>query len=239
MKTLFTGLLLCTTLFLKSQTSPEPCFYVHTTGALPFLEYGLGDDRLGGAKMGYLDSNILLKVVDSFANDYKVQLSERHSAYIAKSNVKPAYNVIGKPYYLSGNWKVYGDSLYDFVMISLDEKLPYRSRQQINPSRIELDIFGATSNTNWITQLKSNKEIKNVYYEQLEDDVLRATIELRHVQHWGHSLYYDSTGKRLVLKIKRQPAVADVRNLKIAIDAGHGGDNAGASGIVHGGLEKE
>ena len=34
-------------------------FLVKTTGALPFLKYGLGEDRLGGAKMGFLDSNIV------------------------------------------------------------------------------------------------------------------------------------------------------------------------------------
>ena len=36
-----------------------------TTGSLPYLEYGLGVDRLGGAKMTYLDTNIVVKVVDS------------------------------------------------------------------------------------------------------------------------------------------------------------------------------
>jgi N-acetylmuramoyl-L-alanine amidase len=29
-----------------------------TTGLLPYLEYGVGDDRLGGAKMTCLDTNV-------------------------------------------------------------------------------------------------------------------------------------------------------------------------------------
>jgi N-acetylmuramoyl-L-alanine amidase len=58
-------------------------FTGRTTGLLPFLEYGLGDDRLGGAKMTYLDSNIVMKVVDSVKDDYKVQLSAYHSAWLA------------------------------------------------------------------------------------------------------------------------------------------------------------
>jgi hypothetical protein len=40
----------------------------------------LGEDRLGGAKMGFLDSNILLRVVDSSGTDYKVMLSANHHA---------------------------------------------------------------------------------------------------------------------------------------------------------------
>jgi N-acetylmuramoyl-L-alanine amidase len=239
MKPLFSFFLLLFSFSLQSQTVSKKFFFVHTIGKLPFLEYGLGDDRLGGAKMTFLDSNVLLKVVDSSGRDYKVQLSRNHSAYIAKENVAITPNLIERPYYLTGNWKVYGDSTADFVMMTLDERLPYRSQQQINPSRIVIDVFGATSNTNWITQLRSNREIKDVYYEQTEDDVYRAVIELKHNQHWGHSIYYDSTGTRLVLRVKRQPGVLDIKKLKIAIDAGHGGDNAGAEGINKKGLEKD
>ena len=53
-----------------------------TTGELPFLEYGLGADRLGGAKMGLLDTSIVLKIVDSTVINYKVQLSTAHYAWI-------------------------------------------------------------------------------------------------------------------------------------------------------------
>ena len=93
--------------------------------------------------------------------------------------------------HLTDSWKVIGDSLFDYVTIQLDEKLPYTSRMEINPSRIVVDIFGATSNTNWITQLDSAKEIKNAWYEQPEDDVMRVFIELNHHQHWGYSIYYE------------------------------------------------
>lgn len=222
-----------------AQDIPPKYFLAKTTGKLPFLKYGLGDDRLGGAKMTFLDSNIVLKVVDSFGIDYKVQLSKNHAAYIDKQSLQRLPGKIPPPYYLTSSWKVYGDDKYDYVNINLDEKLPYKSQQQINPSKIVLDIFGATSNTNWITQLKTTREIKNVYYEQTEDDVFRVTVELKHSQHWGYSIYYDTTGKRLVLQIKRQPAVLDIKKLRIAVDAGHGGDNSGASGVTSNVLEKE
>src|ERR1051326_4875232 len=151
-----------------------------TTGILPFLEYGLGDDRLGGAKMTYLDSNIVMRVVDSVKDDYKVQLSGYHSAWLAKTSFKQdSFNHL-QSYHLTGNWKVYGDEKYDYVTVSLDERLPYRSIQEVNPSRIIVDVFGVTSNTNWITQLSTAKEIKNAYYEQTEDDVFRVFIDLKH-----------------------------------------------------------
>jgi N-acetylmuramoyl-L-alanine amidase len=220
-----------------SQNKSPGFFYVRTTDSLPFLKYGLGEDRLGGAKMTYLDSNVILKVVDSSQTYYKVQLSQLHSAYIDKSNVSKAGGGEHE-HHLTGSWRVYGDSLFDYVTIQLDEKLPYRSIQEIHPAEIVVDIFGATSNTNWITQLSSVKEIKNAWYEQPEDDVMRVFIEIRHQQHWGYSIFYDDFNK-LTIRVKRQPPVLNLKKLVIAVDAGHGGTNIGATGITTNIQEKD
>lgn len=220
-----------------SATGRSQAFYGRTTGPLPYLNYGLGEDRLGGAKMTYLDSNVLVKVVDSVRDDYKVQLSQAHFAYLPKASFKRDSAIRPYPFNLTGSWKVYGDSAYDYVNLSLTEKLPYRSVQQINPSRLVVDVFGATSNTNWINQLQTVQEIKNVWYEQMEDDVFRVFIELKHQQHWGYFIAYQNN--TLQIRIKRQPASLKLKDLKIAIDAGHGGSNAGASGLKSKVLEKE
>jgi N-acetylmuramoyl-L-alanine amidase len=223
--------------------SQDSLWLARTSGRLPFMEYGIGDDRLGGAKQGYLDSNVVVRVVDSFNTDYKVRLSAQHYAYIAKASLvlmgKQANRPVPHNPHLSGSMKVYGDTASDFVTIGLDERLPYRSFQLIDPSRVAVDIFGVTSNTNWISQFHTAKEIKNTWYEQVEDDVLRIYIELKHPQHWGYAISYDSTGRRMVIRIRRQPALLDIRKLRIAIDAGHGGDNSGASGVTSRVLEKD
>lgn len=219
-----------------SAQQPLNFFTGKTTGTLPFLEYGLGEDRLGGAKMTYLDTGIVLKVVDSTIINYRVQLSQNHFAYLNKMSFKRDSAIKQAPYYLTSSWLVNGDDKYDYVTITLDEKLPYRHMQQINPSRIVVDIFGATSNTNWITQRSSATEIKSAYHEQPEDDVFRVIIELNHPQHWGYSIYY--LGKKLVIKVKRQPRETDIEKMRIAVDAGHGGDNSGATGVSTKILEK-
>lgn len=228
---LFFCLLIATT---AAQSQPV---YGRTTGKLPYLNYGLGEDRLGGAKMGYLDSNVLVKVMDSTKDDYKVQLSGAHFAYLPKTAFRPDTAIRLQPFYLTNSWKVWGDSAYDYVTVSLTEKLPYKSLQQTDPSRIVVDVFGAASNTNWITQLKTVKEIKNVWYEQVEDDVFRIFIELRHRQHWGYAVSYRNNA--LQIKVKRQPESLKIKDLKIAIDAGHGGTNNGATGVTTNINEKE
>jgi N-acetylmuramoyl-L-alanine amidase len=229
MRLFFTTLFIFIAFNCLAQTTAKNSFFVRTTDSLPFLKYGLGEDRLGGAKMTFLDSNVLLKVVDSSLDNYKVQLSTLHAAYIEKTKVYK----IGEQkdqYHLTDSWSVYGDSLFDYVTVKLDEKLPYKSEMEIHPTRIILTIYGAVSNTNWITQLTTAKEIKNVWYEQPEDDVMRVIIELKHNQNWGYRIYY-GLNNRLTVRVKRQPAILDFKHIKIAIDAGHGGENIGATGI--------
>jgi N-acetylmuramoyl-L-alanine amidase len=223
--------------------SQDSILIARTTGPYVFMEYGIGDDRLGGAKIGFLDSNIVVKIVDSFNTDYKIRLSTQHYAYIAKSSLAitgreaawpaPRHNV-----HLTGSIRVFGDSASDYVTLALGSRFPYRSMQLLDPSRVAVDVYGVTSNTNWITQLRTAKEIRNTWYEQVEDDVFRIYIQLRHPQHWGYAISYDSVSSLLKIRIRRQPPL-DIRRLRIAIDAGHGGDNIGATGRESKIMEKE
>lgn len=199
-----------------------------TTGRLAHLEYGLGEDRLGGAKIGYLDSLVQLQVIGKIGNDYKVQLAPGRIAYIPDDQVTLMPKGSFTPASLTGNVSVYGDEKYDYVSLSLGTRLPYQSFQELDPSRLVVDVYGATNNSNWITQLQTAKEVSHVDYEQLADGIFRLKIGLKHAQHWGHSLYYK--GNTLVIRVKQQPKDLSLQNLTIAIDAGHGGSNTGAGG---------
>ncbi|MBS1752645.1 MAG: N-acetylmuramoyl-L-alanine amidase [Ferruginibacter sp.] len=199
-----------------------------TKGRLSHLLFGLGTDRLGGAKIGYVDSAVQLNIIGKVDKLYKVKLSKTRTAYIDDDAVDFLPKGTFTPESLTNRWTVYGDSVYDYVQLGLSVKLPYQGFQIINPSRIVVDVFGATNNTNWITQLENVKEIKNVYYEQVEDGIFRITIELKHTQHWGYSIYYK--GNILTIRVKHQPKDLSLNKLTIAVDAGHGGSNTGAGG---------
>ena len=234
-KTFFISLLL----FISSTSFSQNYFLAKTSGKLPSLLYGVGEDRLGGAKMTYIDTNVILRVLDtSKPNACKIQLSKNRIAYIERQYFTPDSTVKEKPFYLTGNFKVFGtDTCHDIVTINLEEKLPYRSWMQTEPAAIQIEIFGSQSNTNWITQLPSTLgEIKNVYYNQTNEDVMQVTIELKHKNHWGYSINY--VKNQLVIKVKKQPDNLNIKCLKIAIDAGHGGTNLGAVGATTNILEK-
>ncbi|WP_262247458.1 N-acetylmuramoyl-L-alanine amidase [Parapedobacter soli] len=205
------------------------------TGHAP-LFYGLGSDRLGGAKMGHLDSLVKLEVTGKMGDMYRVRLSGQAQAYIPVSSLRLQEGVHFRPYSLTGSWSITSDSTYDFVRIGLGERLPYTHVVQQHPTRIVVDVYGAVSNSNWITQKEGLRAISNVWYEQVSKDVFRVFIELKEKQLWGYHVGYEKN--MLVIRVKPQPDRLDLRGLTIAVDAGHGGSNRGASGMT-GVLEKE
>jgi N-acetylmuramoyl-L-alanine amidase len=217
-----------------SAQDPVPS-YIITAGKLPQLAYSSGEDRLGSAKMGYIDTLIPMKVIDSVKNLYKVQLSSYHYAFIEKTYTQPIPDTT-LPIVLCESWRVIGGDEFDSVSFSLNGRVAYKTWMEIDPSRIKIELYNVQSNTNWITQLSSAKAVKNVWYEQTENDVLQITIELVKQQHYGYKIGYN--GKSLLLTIRRVPSTANIKNMTIAIDAGHGGTNLGASGTASGILEK-
>ncbi|HEX8278515.1 MAG TPA: hypothetical protein VF540_07460, partial [Segetibacter sp.] len=75
--------------------------YGRSKGKLTMLGYSLGEDRLGGAKAGYIDTGILLQITDSVRDMYKVSLSRLHNAWISKADFRPDTSFQIKPYYLT------------------------------------------------------------------------------------------------------------------------------------------
>ena len=59
-----------------------------TKGGLAYLNYGLGENRLGGAKLGYLDSLVVLHVVGRAAGQYRVQLAAGQQAWVPAEVVR-------------------------------------------------------------------------------------------------------------------------------------------------------
>ncbi len=169
-----------------------------------------------------------LAITGKQRHQYRVALTENQEAWIPENQVDLQSAGTAPPFSLTGSWSVYGDSKFDYVTIGLNDRLPYCSFQEFSPSRIQVDVYGAVSNSNWITQQLTAKEIANVWYRQVEKDVFRITIELRHRQVWGYDVSY--RGTMLVVRVRRQPERLRLKSLTIALDAGHGGSNDGAIG---------
>lgn len=213
-------------LFYTPLVSAQSSWIGRTIGDLPYLEYSDGMVRLGADKMSFIDTNIRIEVIDSVENRYKVKLSQNWEAYLPKRFVKRDFTEKIASEILSGSWHLTAKDDNDILTVSLPERLPYRSYQLVDPNKIIVDVFGVTTNTTWITQLRKAKIVKNIYREQVDKDVYRIHIELLGKQNWGYAINY--INKSLKISVKHAPEKKGIKNLFIAIDAGHGGSAKGA-----------
>jgi N-acetylmuramoyl-L-alanine amidase len=211
--------------------NPAQPLYGFTKNRNSSLSYGLGEDRLGAAKMGTLDSLVRVQVNGKIGRDYRVKLSNTLNAYIPVQQVQLEGPSTYTGESLTSSWSVSGDDAqgqYDYVRVAVGQRLPYTSYMDVSPNRLVVDIYGAVSNSNWITQHRTLREVTNVQYQQVGSDVFRVIIDLKHPQAWGYGISYQ--GNSLVVKIKRQPEKLKLKHLTIAVDAGHGGTSTGATG---------
>ena len=203
------------------------------TGRKPFLNAGLGEDRLGGAKLGYIQSGVRLQVVGKVGRQYKIRLSDEMTGWLPEDFAQLLPPETPQPRSLTGSISVTGSDAEDVINVSLSQRLPYLSDQLVDPAALVVDVYGATSNTNWITHHKSAAGIKSVSWDQAGEDHYRLTIALNYGQHWGYDIGYDQ-GTNLRIKVRRPPVISNpdsvLAGLTIAVDAGHGGDNTGAAG---------
>lgn len=143
------------------------------------------------------------------------------------------------------NKSIYGDA----IIIPLNQALPYEVFQSLNPNKLVLRIYGATADTDWVSQNYrkafegegSNTSgmqkpppglVESIDWKQIQDDVYELNVNLVGNRQWGHSVSY--ANNNLVLHIKDPPRVASpgqsLSGLKVCVDPGHGGSQPGAMG---------
>lgn len=210
------------------------------TGKRPFLNAGLGTDRLGGAKLGFLTEGVRVIVTGKVGNQYRVKLGAGMEAWLPQDQalLQPVNTPL--PTALTGSISVSGSETEDVVRVAVGQKLPYTSEQLTDPMAVVVNIYGASSNTNWITHQLSASGIAMVKSTQVAEEQFQLTILLRSSRHWGYDISYEGTSMRI--RIRRAPAVSDtlkpLAGLVIGIDAGHGIGSEGAKGAT-GVVEKD
>lgn len=206
-----------------------------------FLNSGSGTDRLGGARLGYLERGVRLTAIGQNEAHYRVRLSNQLEAFLPLHFADLLDERTPQPQSLTGSATVTGNEKFDLVTLTLGMRLPYIASMRTNPNTIEVDIYGADSNTNWITHHKSAEGIRSVRWEQPGTRHFRLIITIEHNAHWGVHIGY-GVGTSLRIQVQRPPQIAStdrpLQDVGIILDAGHGGRNLGAIGST-GALEKD
>ena len=202
--------------------------YIKTLGGA-YLNSGNGTDRLGGNKIGFLESGIVMEVIEDEGSLYKVRLSDNRYAFIPKEYAADTAAADFLPVITSGSISVANAGATDRISIALEQKRCYIIREEVEPEKMIIELYGVQNNSNWITQYLDLESVDRIDIAQVDSDILRLTVYLKNRSCWGYSVKYE--GGRLVIDIKHAPELR-LKGMVIGVDAGHGGpDNPGARGV--------
>ena len=126
------------------------------------------------------------------------------------------------------------------LVLPIEERLPFRLEQRLDPVRYTIDVYGLISNVDWIETAADERWIESVRWSQPFDGVFRLDVDLAGDQAWGWRAYWEGT--HLVIGFRHAPdALAGRRyrsplhGVRVVVDPGH---NPGTGAVGPTGLEE-
>ncbi len=186
-----------------------------------------------GDKAGYVmfpPEGTLLQVTGRIGDEYRIRLTKNKTVWVSSSQIKPlpagalpARVVVGTISTVSNDNSVK-------IYLPLNRKIPFKIDSDIDGKYIDISLFGAFSNTDWINN-PAIGIIKNVSWFQDDEETYRLRVDTMSNSWWGYDARYE--GNTLVLELRTPPPVAagssSLAGLTIVLDAGHGVEG-GATG---------
>lgn len=192
----------------------------------------------GGEIFLDLQAGITLELKEEYQGWCRVLVDEKHSAYVEKSSLDylPAGESLPKSllYGMSSS----EDENWVYFSFRTSGPVPYDILHHLAPNRVTVRLFRAHFQDEWSVYPESNTVMEYLDWVQETDETLRLDFVLQHEQSWGYKTYF--SGNRLVVALRKPPVIQVDRpfaGLRIALDAGHGGEHKGAMGAT-GLLEK-
>ena len=189
--------------------------------------YSLGNVRLGGPYLNEFPKGVRFVTSGKFGKNYQVQLSRTDVAYINEKYVIECEPGMPKPSYNISSIGIKPDSTTEIVSIPWPEPVPYAIIPEPDQNRIRITLYGVHSNSTWITQREGLELIDHVSWQQRDAETYDIYVNLVDNNIWGYDL--EQHDRYLLFRIKYPPIR---NNIRIAVEAGHGGEwNWGAVGL--------
>lgn len=185
----------------------------------------------GGAVLGVLPDSIKLTVGGKIRSRYKVLLSQIQSVYIDESDLEVLTPGEVIRCAASSSPVISVDNDWLCLSMEIDHPVPFFVEQSLQPTLLDITLFGVFQQAPWITFPEFPTEIKNIIFSQPSTDVLKIRIMLNQRQPWGYRVVYNANN--LKVYIRRTPRFSKdtntpLKGLKIVVDPGHGGLESGA-----------
>lgn len=213
---------------------PEDYPLVKVKNEYSRLVYNLAAPRLGGPIRSELGPGVVLKTSGKIGENYRIRLSNVETGFINEADVEVMGGSRLQPTYSLTSMTCGPSSGADIISIPYPEPVAYEVYPDPEQKRLIITIFGAESASTWVTHRKGCRMIDKLTWEQTTPETYRVFVNLKSENIWGYDI--KPVGRSLVMRIKYPPeydlaAEKPLTGLKIAIEAGHGGDNTGAIGL--------
>ncbi len=184
----------------------------------------------------FLYKGMRVRLTGKMGAQWRVRFSATQTGWVKESAIHELPRGTPAPQSAVSNITVtyQGDST--IIRAPLSDVLPFRVEQALEPPSLTVTLFGATDKTDLIRYDPVDPLVRLVRWRQLTADTCQLIIEPKFKKWWGFDVRYE--GSTMVIEIRKPWTAESLRDMVIAVDAGHGGSDNGATG-PHATFEKE
>jgi len=149
----------------------------------------------------------------------RLSLSRSSVAWVSTAELRPLRPGTPPPHGTVGSMRLMPNPQSVVLRVPLPVRLPFRVDEWGN--ELELTLYGAAANADWIHYGGTDSLIRLVSFSQPAEDETQVTVSLSSAV-WGYRTRWEGTD--LLLEIRRPPVIESKQPLAgrvIAIDAGH------------------
>jgi N-acetylmuramoyl-L-alanine amidase len=184
----------------------------------------------------FLYRGMRVRLTGKIGNQWRVRFSGTQSGWVKDSAIQELPRGTVAPQSVLTNITLSAQSDSTLIRVPLNETLPYRVEQTLEPLSLVVTLFGATDKTDLIRYDPADPLVRLVRWRQISPDACQLVIEPKFKKWWGFDVRYE--GSTLVIEVRKPWTDETLRGMVIAVDPGHGGSDNGAVG-PHATLEKE
>jgi len=208
------------------------------------IAFGLHEVRLGGPFLSELETGTVVRVTGAKGNSYRIRLCPELEGWIEKRDVEWAPAGTAVPHLAFTTISAYGKEGTDFVAIPYSPRVPFSITPECPPdgrASLAIDFFGAHHAATWLSHRSTARLIREVTVNQAGTDHVQVRVQLKDARLWGYRWSITNDTLLVAIRPPTKPAGwphSPLKNLVVALEPGHGGNNVGARGFT-GLLEKD
>jgi N-acetylmuramoyl-L-alanine amidase len=188
-----------------------------------------GRNDIAGPYHYFWPEGTVLSVTGERNGMLRVRLGPDRVAWVPAGELQLLADGAPPPSAAVGDVRLYPEATHIDVRLPMAARLPFEV--VVEGDVIHLDVFGAVSRSNFFQYGRLDPLVERAGWSQPANHVYRVSVWLTSPA-WGFDSFFDSTGS-IVLRIRRPPRIdpaAPLRNLRVVVDAGHGGGDRATRG---------